>query len=475
MWVRNEAVPSSAAARLLKQVVVVTGLLFLITFSALYMSGKLLPALGLFAAPILLLMMSKPKWSLYLFLILVALYAPYRTSFMAIHPFDMAALVLVAAVFIDYIIHGNVHIRMSELDPPFLVLITATVISALFAYNKSLTIVPVGRIILLYLIFHCLFTMTLRLGVRRVVVFYILQVFILSLLNIALFLKSGGAERIYGPAWLGFEPYSMTAFPMAVMFLLLSNSRAERWRWSCVALVILLAVFATQARGPLLTVILSLPVALFAAGYYRRNKTIARLGPVRVLVPLVVIVALVLLLLGPVLYQGLFVRVEDFLASMKHPQGTVALRLVLWQTALEGFLKNPITGVGIGNFKNIAAIVPQAKLNPLWQYVSTMSAHNVILHYLCETGLFGAIALLWLAWRGVKEALVSFVRSECLSDAQTHGALFVAMAVFAITLFYMRAWTWGQEGCIMAILFGITAAAISGKCRKQKQDVLSHT
>ena len=37
-------------------------------------------------------------------------------------------------------------------------------------------------------------------------------------------------------------------------------------------------------------------------------------------------------------------------------------------------------------------------------------------------------------------------------------ALFIALFVFAVTLLYMRAWTWGEGGYIMALLFGLLAA-----------------
>jgi hypothetical protein len=32
------------------------------------------------------------------------------------------------------------------------------------------------------------------------------------------------------------------------------------------------------------------------------------------------------------------------------------------------------------------------------------------------------------------------------------------MIVFALSIFFMRAWTWAQEGYVMAMLFGMAAA-----------------
>ena len=43
-------------------------------------------------------------------------------------------------------------------------------------------------------------------------------------------------------------------------------------------------------------------------------------------------------------------------------------------------------------------------------------------------------------------------------DQQVAAALFAARLVLGVTLFYMRAGTWGQGGYIMAILLGLTTA-----------------
>ena len=53
--------------------------------------------------------------------------------------------------------------------------------------------------------------------------------------------------------------------------------------------------------------------------------------------------------------------VNEFVASANRPQGTVALRLVLWKAAFKGFLLDPITGIGIGNYRIIDQIIQQLR------------------------------------------------------------------------------------------------------------------
>jgi len=162
--------------------------------------------------------------------------------------------------------------------------------------------------------------------------------------------------------------------------------------------------------------------------------------------------------LSETLFSGSIGRYEDFIASFTEPMGTVQLRLILWKAAINTFIDNPITGVGIGNFRVLHNIYPELKVVPLWTQVHGMSAHNVILHYLAETGLVGSLALVVLTVKGYVLSYRDYRERLTARDNQVAVALFIAMVVFCVTILYMRAWTWGQGGYIMAFLFGLTAA-----------------
>ena len=87
-----------------------------------------------------------------------------------------------------------------------------------------------------------------------------------------------------------------------------------------------------------------------------------------------------------------------------------------------------------------------------------MSAHNVFLHYLAETGILGAGTLMALAIGGIKGVIPAVRRTMDNMSNQTSVALFIAMFVFMATIFYTRDWTWGQGGYILSFLFGTTGA-----------------
>lgn len=434
----------------------------------LFVTGRTIPALLILTLPVLIGLLAHPRAALYLFLLSVSVYYPVRFEWLSVHPFDIAALILVASVALGYMVRGGTSMPATRLDMAFWFLISATILSGLLAYDKSLSVVPVLRICLVYLVFRSIYLIALDIGWRKLVIFYIGHVFVLSVINLTLFAMSGGLGREFGPAWLAYETYSMTACPMALVFLLLSRSWGARLLWAFVALTILAGIIVSLSRGPLVTVVLAIPAVLFVVNRVRARHTDSEnrsfSWATALITSSLVVVALVV---AASLLTTFSDRLEELGVSVTEPQGSIALRIILWKAALTAFLDNPVAGIGIGNFKQIAEIVPSLRLHEHWLRVSSMSAHNVFLQYLSETGIVGASALLFLAWRGIKLSLRTFARMVDDRLSAGAGALAVVMLIFGISVFYMRAWSWGQGGHIMALLFALTAAAATDSMTRQ--------
>jgi O-antigen ligase len=198
---------------------------------------------------------------------------------------------------------------------------------------------------------------------------------------------------------------------------------------------------------------------LFLAARKRRREG----NPIRItravqVIVVVAIAGIALLSFQESIFLGWLDRIERLGKSIIAPQGTIALRVVLWTAAIKGFMTNPITGIGIGNFKIIDQIIPEVKLVPVWYYIGGLSAHNVVLHYLAETGIVGAISLIALAWTGLKTSFRRFREKQLDPDSQISAALFIAMFIFAFTILYVRAWTWGLDSYVLSMIFGLNAA-----------------
>lgn len=437
------------------QGLILVGLLFLPLVWALF-SGKRIPAIGYLVALSSVVLLTQPKLCFWLFLLSLGLWLPFRRELFALHPYDIAASLLVGAALFDVFLRVNSRIAGTPFDVPFILFIIAGALSLVFAQEPSLGFVPFARICFIYIVFRALLRILPYLNIRSIVIGYVLFVTSLSLMNVIIFINSGGTARVFGLPGLGYETLSMTAFPMALSIMLYHQSRAGRFFYVIASGILLAGIIATQARGPLLTVLLCLPV-LYAMYHRFPNTAGTRTGGGMKNVFMILTAVTVLLIAGSTtIFEGFFGRVALFFASASEPQGTVALRLLLWSAALKGFLTAPVFGIGLGNFGIIEQIVPEVRASPLWYYVRFMSTHNVVLHYLVETGPLGVFALLFLAWRGLKVSFAVLKRPQFANDRQVSSALFMGMFVFAITLLYMRAWTWEQGSHVLPLLCAMT-------------------
>ncbi len=422
--------------------------------------GRGLIALVMIVGIVLVALTLAPRVSFYLFFFSMAVWLPQRlTTTFAVHPFDILLAVTFAAMALEFLLKSDGEIRPTGFDVAFLVLIAATLISAVFAYQPSYSVVPLIRIGTIYLAFRIFFKFAFELGVRKILLLYIGVVIVLSLCNVAVLISSGGTVRAFGPAALGYEPMSMTALPMALAFVLWAPDARTRIFHGLGAACIAAGIIATQSRGPLLTVVIAIPALLWFARRKANRESSRQVGRTAIIVVVAIaLITIVAVSLSTNLLAKTWLRYEEFLESANDPSGTIALRFVLWKTAIRTFLDHPLTGIGIGNFRIVHQMYPELHTIPLYAQVKGMSAHNVLLHYLAETGLIGAVSLLALTFLGLRAGFRTFKLRLAKADTQISAALFIAMFVFTITIFYMRAWTWGEGGYIMALLFGLVAA-----------------
>lgn len=423
-----------------------------------YLGRPMLAILPLLVPPALWLL-TTPRVTLYLFLLSLGIYLPYYTGYFAIHLMDVALGLLFLGTFLEFLLRDRTMIRSSGVDIPFLALIGTTVLSAVFAHDPRLSVVPVLRIVTLYIAFRLLFKFALEIPIRRLLEFYLGLVFALSLITTGQLIMTGGSLRVFGPAWLAMQYFAMTAIPVSLCFFIWSTSTISRLRYSLYTLFAFIAILAMQSRAPLVALAITIPILLVL--FYRHLRHERQGTAYRNLWSVLAVIgvgAIVMVVFSNTLFAGTLDRISEFIRSYGSPKGTVALRLVLWSAAFDAFLENPLVGLGIGNFRAVDQVFPDLKFIPTWRWVQGMSAHNVILHYLAETGLFGTLSLLALTVAGVRMAIRTIREKLAMRDRPVAYALFAVMLVFAVTLTYMRAWTWEQGGYIMAFIFALNAA-----------------
>ena len=457
-----ERVPTSPylnADRALAYALSISILVFVIPVAFLMLTYHTSAALFLTGAIAAGVLVFFPRKCFYLLMLSLTVSLPYRAGPIAVHPFDLCMALLLGSVVLDYILNVHTELRPASFDVPFVLLITATAISAVWAHDPYYSVLPLIRIVIMYLAFRMFFMFGLKIGVRRLLKVFIYAVTVLSLMNILIYLVNHGSIRVFGLAGVAYRTYAMVALPMALAFLIWAQTSRGRLQYGIICFIVGFGLIATGSRAPLLGVIAAAGVMLVVLLAGREQVATAKAvrQVKKIFLPLSLLIILLILFKGSI-FAITVERYQHLLTSLNEPQGSVAMRLVLGAAAIEAFWTSPLTGIGIGNFKIIEEIVPTVSLAKLWFRVQDMSAHNVILHYLAETGLLGVCSLIYLGWRGFRTSLADARKRMTAEDNQVGFALLAAMVVFCTTIFFMEGWMWGQDGYILALVFGLAAA-----------------
>jgi len=233
--------------------------------------------------------------------------------------------------------------------------------------------------------------------------------------------------------------------------------------------IVLGGIVATQSRFPLLMCVAMTPVTLVVARRVTRQWTSSRsetppaplpagFSPWRRGLALLGILTLTgcgTILFRPDYFAGLAWRFSQITSLA--PTGTLQLRMALWGFAWKAFVAHPLTGIGPGAFRYISEIMPETRLDSVAYWIRGLSAHNLMLHYLAESGLLGAAALLVLMIRqfGYGRRLLRVRASLPLTSADLCLALLAGL--FLVTTFLETGWLWGQTGFVFAFTLGLIA------------------
>ncbi|MBN1201599.1 MAG: O-antigen ligase family protein [Anaerolineae bacterium] len=177
--------------------------------------------------------------------------------------------------------------------------------------------------------------------------------------------------------------YLAVLIPLVITGALAVKRRGTRIGLAGLALALLLINVLTFSRGGLLGALVSMGL-LCAFGALRWGQQTGRLAAL--LQPRIILAAALVAVIG----SGLFIVVWTSGASRSDSdQG----RLDTWQSALDMARDHPLTGVGPGLF----GLALRSYRDPEIAQDKIVSAHNLFLNTLAETGLPGLLILLWTA------------------------------------------------------------------------------
>ncbi len=235
--------------------------------------------------------------------------------------------------------------------------------------------------------------------------------------------KYGGFAAGYRPGWITGDPnyFSLSAlFCISFAFYLIRPGQPRWERYFCLGSLglTLLALTLASSRGGLLGLIVS---SLLVAWRSRRRLKV---------------LALVCVLLFPLMVISPSSPLTRLLAPDRSDQEATDQRLALWTAGLRMVQSNPLTGIGVGNFKSLVRryAAPGERLE--------LHAHNTYVQIVAEMGI--PVFLLFLG--AVIGAFLS--AGHVYHTATGPGSLFVRRAAagiqtgllgFAVAAFFVSA------------------------------------
>jgi len=265
----------------------------------------------------------------------------------------------------------------------------------------------------------------------------------------------------------------MISLVVGTSYFLWSSSRFQML-YGLTSIIILGALIATQSRAPIMFALIVCFVGIMMS-YFKQKKLLElhglttfknqhkwsiglRVGIMSVSFSLVI---LTIIGLNPEILSTVLERFELLLTT--NPSGTFYTRLELWHTAIISFLSNPITGIGPGTFKITGDIFPTLHLRYGYHMVRNLSAHNLFLHYLAETGLIGATALIMLIVNQYRLCYKVWKSETSIKAIPYKLSLLLVSLVFLISTFIEGGWLWGQQGFIFVLFIAMIALIAKDK------------
>jgi O-antigen ligase len=312
-------------------------------------------------------------------------------------------------------------------------------------------------------LFLAIYQMSSRVSVSELLRLFFITAAVYSLYILGPFVASGGGLRSFGLYGVLFDDQAMVALPIGVALTLTARPGRAPWYFAGVVFVFG-GLLATQSRAPIAFALAASAFVLLAA---IRRKTSSPEGAERLrttrrrawgLVGGIASALIVVVAAQPDLFLSLADRFDELFSA--EAQGTTVYRLALWKRAILTFLDYPIFGTGPGGFYRLSEIYATLHLTPDFPYLRTLGAHNVLLHYLADTGLVGGLGLVALTVNLFRWGRRNWQRGGT-DQLDIRLALYGWAFLFVLSTLVEASWMWGQ----LSFLAVFMAALISRRSR----------
>jgi O-antigen ligase len=445
----STALPPSALSKpTLRKYLIALGILYVgvVLYLVLEKGPRLWgPALGL---PVVLAIVTNPRLAVYQFLFCLFIDLRLFES-PTIYLIDIGAGLLVLAAIFDILLNVEVRGERPPLVFNYLAVLAALAIAAVFSVQPAAAVFPIARVTFLFAVFLSLVRLSSVVTFADSLRAFFVLMTVHAIFAVVPSIASGGRIRSFGFAESAFDDLAMLLIPCGLSIYLWSKESSRRW-YFIGTLVILAALIGTQTRFAILVCFVLCGLVIIVSGVQAR-----RLRADGISVPPIghragnlmfwlVVMSLLFVVIVPSVLERALARFSA--AATTTPGGTMLLRLTLWKAAITVFFDNPLTGIGPGVFRHVDQYYGSLMFGPTYIYVRGLSAHNLFLHYLAETGIIGVGAMLILFFNQFR--LARRIWRENLSPGKTsyHTGLMVVSFGLLLTAFLEGSWMWGATG-----------------------------
>ncbi len=449
----------------------VLAIVYLGAIIAVYFGWRRSAAYAVAGVPVALFLITQPRLALYQFigLLFIQRYVFFSAGVLLI---DLSAGLVILAALVDVLSSKNFPKSFPRLAVYMVILLIAMFISAVFGRDLLTSLRPIARVLFLLVTLLALIRLSRYVAVKKALAVYFWLAVVFSFPAVIPFLASGGSLRSFGLAPMVFDELTMMALPIGLCFYLWSD-RGRGWYYLLGSGMVFLGLIATQSRAPIFFGLVSAVLVLWLS-YRRAGKmlesarrtnglpSLAKIAVRRRIIWLagisLICVAMVTVVI-PGALAAVSERFERLLTSS--PGGTFAIRMVLWKWALIAFRDHPLLGIGPGQFRSLSELYPYLHLTPLQWYLRSLSAHNLLLHYLAETGILGAGALMTLFVGQFRMSLFSWRHRSNATPLSIALAILILGSLLLGTTMVEAGWMWGQTGFIMVFFLALISRQYS--------------
>lgn len=453
---------------ILRNYIIVFGLLYLLLALSLSIAGEFRFVIALLAPIIIILIITQPKMALYQFLFL------FFTNIAVIKEpqiliIDISAFLLIGSAFIDYLLKPDVKYQRPKLLNNFVFLIIVVTIAAIFGYKPFLALRPIAKLLYLTMTFLAVHRLSRYIELKKLLTLFFWFAVFFSLVAIWPIIKGEGSARLFGFSKATLDDIMLLVIPLGIIIMMFSERRKGKWLLLGI-LISFVALLATQSRLSLLLTVLFSAIAIYLVRLrykkqqvndnneknYSISKNLIK-RRIKIILLSLPVLLISIFVLKPTIILDLWTRFSTLLESTSWD--TIQLRFVLWKSAAKAFWDHPIIGIGPGMFKELYVLYPELKFSHAYFVVQGFSAHNLILHYLAETGIVGGLAIVMLM---IKQNLLGFELWKDNSGKLPQDiliSLFVITLIFLVSAFFEAGWLWGQLSYMFVFFLALVVRA----------------